>query len=80
MLENNKVTRSQERRILDRLEKGLRVTSYDAYETMAITQLGARVWHLRQQGYPIKSIRCVGNNRFGEKIHYCEYVLEKEEE
>lgn len=80
MLENTKVTNSQRKRILDRLEKGLRVTSLDAYNVLGVTQLGARIFELRHEGYPIKSVRTVGNNRFGEKIHYCEYVLEKEEE
>lgn len=69
---------SQRKRVLDRLKKGQRVTSLDAYNLMGITQLGARIFELRAQGYPIESVKVTGKNRFGETIHYCEYKLAKE--
>lgn len=79
MNDSTNVRNSQKKRILERLINGQRVTSLDAYEKLGVTQLGARIFELREEGYQIKSIRTVGNNRFGKKIHYCEYELEKEE-
>ena len=72
-------TMTQKERILERLNKGQRVTSLDAYNLLGVTQLSARITELKASGYNITTKRCKGKNRFGEKISYCEYLLVKEE-
>lgn len=70
---------TQRNRVLRALQNGERVTSLDAYNKLGITQLGARVWELREKGYNIVTERVKGKNRFGETISFCEYKLVKED-
>lgn len=51
------------------------ITSFQAYTDLSITQLGARIWQLKEQGYVFKKTRVKTTNRYGEKTHYDEYRL-----
>lgn len=54
------------------------ITSWQAYSDLGVTQLGARIWELKEQGYVFNKTRVNTTNRLGEKTHYDEYRLAKE--
>lgn len=54
------------------------ITSYDAYKELGITQLGARIFELKERGYQFSKTRVATKNRYGETTHYDEYRLERE--
>ena len=51
------------------------ITSWQAYSDLGISQLGARIFELKQRGYEITTKRIYTKNRYGEKTHYDEYRL-----
>ena len=55
------------------------ITSFEAYRELGITQLGARVFELKRQGYKFKTTFKADKNRYGDPIKYKIYSLEKEE-
>lgn len=46
---------TQAEMILSDLRKGKKITPLDALEDYGCFRLGARIWDLRKDGYPIKS-------------------------
>lgn len=52
------------------------ITQAEAMQMCGCSRLAARIADLKQEGYPIKTVRKSGLNRYGEKTHYCEYQLE----
>lgn len=69
---------SQREKVLDYIVKFGSITSWQAYSDLGITQLGARIFELKEQGYIFSKKRIYANNRLGEKTHYDEYRLENE--
>lgn len=69
---------SQREKVLDYIVKFGSITSWQAYSDLGITQLGARIFELKGQGYIFSKKRIYTNNRLGEKTHYDEYRLENE--
>ena len=67
----------------DRVLKYIRdfgfITSWDAYSELGISQLGARIFELKERGYEFKKTRIYAKNRYGEKTHYDEYRLKENE-
>lgn len=65
----------------DRVLKYIRdfgfITSWDAYSELGISQLGARVFELKERGYEFTKTRIYTKNRYGEKTHYDEYRLKE---
>ena len=53
------------------------ITSWQAYSDLGVTQLGARIWNLKEQGYVFETTRKQTTNRLGEKTHYDEYRLKE---
>ena len=53
------------------------ITSWQAYSDLGISQLGARIFELKERGYSFKTTRVYTQNRYGEKTHYDEYRLEE---
>ena len=51
------------------------ITSWQAYQDLGISQLGARIFELKEQGYVFAKTRVNTTNRLGEKTHYDEYRL-----
>lgn len=51
------------------------ITSWLAYTELGISQLGARIFELKERGYVFKTTRVYTQNRYGEKTHYDEYRL-----
>lgn len=67
---------SQNKKILRYLETHKRgITSMDAFTRFGISRISARIFDLRQMGYPIQTIREVKNNADGQTIQYARYVL-----
>ena len=69
---------SQREKVLDYIVKFGSITSWQAYSDLGITQLGARIFELKEQGYIFSKTRVNTTNRLGEKTHYDEYRLENE--
>lgn len=62
-------------KILDYINRYGSITSWQAYADLNITQLGARIWELKDRGYVFEKERVYCNNRLGEKTHYDKYKL-----
>ena len=69
---------SQREKVLDYIVKFGSITSWQAYSDLGVTQLGARIYELKEQGYIFSKTRVNTTNRLGEKTHYDEYRLENE--
>lgn len=54
------------------------ISSWEAYSELGVTQLGARIFELKELGYVFSKKRIATTNRLGEKTHYDEYRLVEE--
>lgn len=70
---SKKVT--QRDRVLQYIRDFGYITSWDAYKDLGISQLGARIFELKERGYVFEKTRIETKNRYGEKTHYDEYRL-----
>lgn len=69
---------SQQTKILNYLRTYKSITQLDAYNHFASFSLAKIISNLRKKGFGIETIRREGVNRFGDKVHYGEYVLKTE--
>ena len=67
-------------RILRHLQDYGSITSIEAFTEYGIMRTASRIADLRQMGYPIKSERVSGKNRYGEKTSYARYTLAAKKE
>ena len=67
---------TQKDRIVKWLEDYGSITSWDAYRELGITQLGARVFELKELGYKFSKETVRTKNRYGYPTHYDIYRLE----
>lgn len=74
-MEKLKSKPTQCQRILDYMKQYGSITSWEAYRDLSITQLGARLFELKKQGYLFEKERIATTNRMGEKTHYDKYRL-----
>jgi hypothetical protein len=51
------------------------ITSWQAYQELGVTQLGARIYQLKERGYKFTTTRVTTKNRYGEPTHFDEYRL-----
>lgn len=51
------------------------ITSWQAYQELGVTQLGARIYQLKERGYKFNKTRVKTKNRYGEPTHFDEYRL-----
>lgn len=51
------------------------ITSWQAYQDLGVTQLGARLRNLEDKGYSFSTKTVSTLNRYGENTHYTEYRL-----
>ena len=51
------------------------ISSWDAYKDLGITQLGARIFELKEKGYVFKKERVKRLNRYGREIAFDKYSL-----
>lgn len=71
---------TQNEEVLRHLLNNGSITSLEAMNKYGIMRLGARVYDLKKQGYPIKTFLRVGKSRNGENMVYAEYRMERVEE
>jgi len=69
-------TTSQRRRILAWLRRGRKLTPLGAQDRFGCLRLGARVWELRGEGWPIRTTMVCVRNRYGENVRVAEYRME----
>ena len=62
-------------RIVEYIKRYGSITSWQAYADLGITQLGARIFQLKERGYLFEKERVNTKNRMGEKTHYDIYRL-----
>ena len=61
--------------ILQHLQDYGSITALDAQRDYCCMRLGARIYDLKQRGYPIISERVDGVNKFGDKCHWARYRM-----
>ena len=66
---------TQSEKILRHLQDVGEITPMDAIKQYGIMRLGARVWELKHNGYPIETHIATGKNRYGETTHWAVYRL-----
>ena len=66
---------TQCQKILEYINKFGSISSWQAYADLGITQLGARIFNLKEKGYEFTKTRKQTTNRLGEKTYYDEYRL-----
>ena len=71
---------SQKERVMKYIEDFGSISSFEAYKDLGITQLGARIWELKNDGIEIRTIWKSSVNRYGNKILYKEYFIREEDE
>lgn len=69
---------TQRDRVLDYLNRVGFITTWDAYKELGISQLGTRIFELKDKGYRFKKERVYTKNRFGDSTHYDKYYLVEE--
>lgn len=70
---------NQRQRIIDYIKQFGSITSKDAYDDLGITQLATRIKELKEQGYKFETKWESSKNRYGEKVDFKRYYLEKEQ-
>lgn len=55
------------------------ISSWEAYEQLGITQLGARIFELEQMGFRFKRERVAKKNRYGDDVKFVRYRLVEKE-
>ena len=71
---------TQNEAVLRHLLDNGNITSLEAMNIYGIMRLGARIYDLKKQGYPIKTFLRIGKSRNGENMVYAEYRMERVEE
>lgn len=64
-------------RVLKYLKTHTGITSMKSFELFGATRLSAIIYLLRKDGYEIKSVNKFGKNRYGDKVNFVEYRLNK---
>ena len=67
-------------RILRHLQDYGSITQAEAVTEYGCYRLGARIWDLKAQGVPIKGETVTGKNRYGERMCFARYSLERSNE
>ena len=70
---------TQKDRILKYINDFGSITSYEAYAELGITQLGARIFELEDEGYVFRKETVESKNRYGEKVQFKKYSLYEDE-
>ena len=70
---------NKRQRIIDYINQFGSITSKDAYDDLGITQLATRIKELKEQGYRFETKWESSKNRYGERVDFKRYYLEKEQ-
>ena len=66
---------TQRDRVLQYIKDFGSITSWEAYSELRITQLGARIFELKDRGYNFEKERVNTKNRYGDQTHFDRYKL-----
>lgn len=66
---------NQKSRILDYIKQFGSITSWEAYNELGITQLGARIDQLQKEGYEFKTEWEHKKNRYGDDVSFKRYYM-----
>ena len=66
---------TQKERILKYIREFGSITSWEAYQDLGITQLGARIDQLKNEGYEFKTEWESKKNRYDEPVSFKRYYL-----
>lgn len=66
---------TQRDRVLQYIQDFGSITSWEAYRELGITQLGARIFELKERGYSFNTERVNTENRYGDRTHFDRYTL-----
>lgn len=77
MSRNSNSNPAQRNMVLAHLEKYGSITPKQAEERYGIMRLGARIFELREIGYPIMTTMQKSKNRFGVETAYAKYILKR---
>tara|TARA_R110000851_G_scaffold114153_2_gene239116 strand:- start:8128 stop:8367 length:240 start_codon:yes stop_codon:yes gene_type:complete len=68
---------NQKQKVMRHLNNYGSITPLDAFRDYGIMRLAAVVFNLKEDGYDIDSEMISSSNRFGEKVNFSEYKLNK---
>lgn len=54
------------------------ISAYQAFTDLGVTQLGARIFELKEKGYIFETEIRKTKNRYGEPVHYKIYKLKEQ--
>lgn len=54
------------------------ITSWEAYQELGVTQLGARIFELKLRGWEFKTEWVTAHNRYGKPVAFSKYFITKE--
>ena len=66
---------TQKDKVLRYIREFGKITSWEAYSQLGVTQLATRIFELKRDGYVFTKKRVNTLNRLQEKTHYDEYML-----
>lgn len=66
---------NQKSRIVDYIKQFGSITSWEAYNELGITQLGARIDQLQKEGYEFKTEWEHKKNRYGDDVSFKRYYI-----
>ena len=69
----------QNQMVLDYIDRNGSITQIEAFKSLGVTRLSARIADLKESGVPIKSDWEHGVNRFGDKTRYKRYFRGKDD-
>ena len=69
---------SQETRVLNYMLDFGSISSFEAFKDLGVTRISARIFELRKRGYFIENEWEHTTNRYGDKVKYVRYTLNKE--
>lgn len=67
-------------RILSHLQKKGNITSWEAIERYGCTRLSQYIYLLKKDGYIIRTKTETKKNRYGDKVSFTRYYLEREKD
>lgn len=69
---------TQDKRVLEYMQKFGGITSLDAFKDLGVTRLSAKIYDLKKQGVEIIDETIEAQNRFGETTRFKKYMLAPE--
>ena len=69
---------TNKQRVLDSMQNGRTISPWYAINELGNTRLAATIFTLKKDGHEISTEIVEGVNKFGDKIHYAIYKLDKQ--